>query len=117
MGTPHKITEARLRALVLRLYIYNEQRFGPPKQRVHKHVYIGNLESVDGEWCMATTTQVLNKSFLCFSQEFIGSRHIQLLHKVAKHEFAHVWAGTEHDHNSKEFKKWAKRFDAPIYFY
>jgi len=112
MGTPHKITESRLRALVLRVYLQCERLSGKPKFRVQKNIYIGKLEQDE----LADTWQVLNKSYLSFSDEFIGSRHVQLLEDVIRHEMAHVWAGTENQHNAK-FKRFAKLFKAPIYFY
>lgn len=98
------ITENKIIALVTRLYASYTTEYGTPKKPLKK-VYVGKL-GVDE---VADTYQLLGKSYISISDEFVGSTHIKLLTEVVKHELAHVYAGVENQHNGR-WEKWAKRF-------
>lgn len=108
---PKTITETKLKALVNGLYqVYCEQHGKPLKPL--KQIVVGNLGCDD----LAMTTQILGKSYLAFTDEFLGTTHTALLLDTIKHELAHIWAGVEHKHE-KQWLKWAGKFGAKITHY
>lgn len=106
------ITEAKLKALTMGLYHVYHEKYGRPLKPL-KQVVVGNLNDNDD---LAITTQILGKSHIAFTDEFLGSTHTGLLLDTIKHELAHVWAGVEHKHD-KYWIKWAERFGAKITHY
>ena len=114
MGTPHKITERRIKALVLRLYLEYEKLHGSPEKPL-KSVYVGKFDDPDK---LGDTVQILKKSTITISNEFIGTRHIKLLGEVVRHELAHVWAGTHRkDKHDSVWRRWAAKFECKERFY
>lgn len=106
------ITERRIKAYVLRLYIEYESKYGKPKMPL-KHVYVGKLPEPDD---LGLTTQLLGKSHISITDEFVGTKHVDLLSEVVRHELAHVWCGVEYGHN-KKWRRWAEKFGCKEVFY
>jgi hypothetical protein len=108
----NEITEEKLKAMVNGLYEAYCKEYGRPIRPL-RQVVIGKLP--DPEF-LATTVQLLGKSYLSFSDEFIGTTHTKLLVDTIKHEFAHIWAGVEAKHGI-QWKNWAKKFGAKVSMY